>query len=136
MEEQLQKTLSDLETKEKNLVEAELKVLLLLSDASSAMFAAPPPTPPSRASSLTRLLLKTQRLQRDLRAEHKLGQKEAQETVKRLQLECDHRAALERDKVRLMEEERTRLLKQVPAHTSIARGKLERPSAFGCWGGQ
>ncbi|XP_019721497.1 LOW QUALITY PROTEIN: centrosomal protein of 120 kDa [Hippocampus comes] len=80
LEEQLQKTLSDLETKEKNLVEAELK---------------------------------TQRLQWDLRAEHKLGQKEAQETVKRLQLECDHRVALERDKARLMEEERTRLLKQI-----------------------
>lgn len=47
LEEQLQKTLSDLETKEKNLVEAELKVLLLLSDASSAMFAAPPPPHPS-----------------------------------------------------------------------------------------
>uniref|UniRef100_A0A3Q2Z032 Centrosomal protein 120 n=1 Tax=Hippocampus comes TaxID=109280 RepID=A0A3Q2Z032_HIPCM len=74
LEEQLQKTLSDLETKEKNLVEAELKVLLLFSD---------------------------------------LGQKEAQETVKRLQLECDHRVALERDKARLMEEERTRLLKQI-----------------------
>ncbi|XP_051924872.1 centrosomal protein of 120 kDa [Hippocampus zosterae] len=80
LEEQLHKTLSDLETKEKNLVEAELK---------------------------------TQRLQRDLHAEHKLGQKEAQESVKRLQLECDHRVALERDKVRLMEEERTRLLKQI-----------------------
>ncbi|XP_061135049.1 centrosomal protein of 120 kDa [Syngnathus typhle] len=80
LEEQLQKTLSDLEKKEKILNEAELK---------------------------------TQRLQRDLQAEHKLERKEAQETVKRLQLECDHRIALERDKVRLMEEERTRLLKQI-----------------------
>ncbi|XP_077416705.1 centrosomal protein of 120 kDa isoform X2 [Vanacampus margaritifer] len=80
LEEQLQKTLSDLEKKENNLIEAELK---------------------------------TQRLQRDLHAEHKLSHKEAQETIKRLQLECDHRAALERDKVRLMEEERTRLLKQI-----------------------
>ncbi|XP_037114858.1 centrosomal protein of 120 kDa isoform X2 [Syngnathus acus] len=80
LEEQLQKTLSDLEKKEKILSEAELK---------------------------------TQRLQRDLQAEHKLERKEAQETVKRLQLECDHRIALERDKVRLMEEERTRLLKQI-----------------------
>ncbi|XP_057709140.1 centrosomal protein of 120 kDa isoform X2 [Corythoichthys intestinalis] len=55
----------------------------------------------------------TQRLQRDLRSEHKLTQKEAEETSRRLQLECDHRTALERDKVRLMEEERTRLLKQI-----------------------
>ncbi|XP_077473663.1 centrosomal protein of 120 kDa isoform X2 [Stigmatopora argus] len=80
LEEQLQKTLADLEKKEKNLMEAELK---------------------------------TQRLQRDLRSEHKLTQKEAEESSRRLQLECDHRTALERDKVRLMEEERTRLLKQI-----------------------
>ncbi|XP_049619026.1 centrosomal protein of 120 kDa [Syngnathus scovelli] len=80
LEEQLQKTLSDLEKKEKILNEAELK---------------------------------TQRMQRDLQAEHKLERKEVQETIKRLQLECDHRIALERDKVRLMEEERTRLLKQI-----------------------
>ncbi|XP_077377807.1 centrosomal protein of 120 kDa isoform X2 [Festucalex cinctus] len=66
LEEQLQKTLSDLEKKEKNLMEAELK---------------------------------TRRLQRDLHAEHNLTQKEAQETIKRLQLECNHRAALERDKI-------------------------------------
>ncbi|XP_061672203.1 centrosomal protein of 120 kDa isoform X2 [Syngnathoides biaculeatus] len=80
LEEQLQKTLADLEKKEKHLTEAELK---------------------------------TQRLQRDLHAEHKLTQKEAQETIRRLQLECDHRMALERDKARLLEEERTRLLKQI-----------------------
>ncbi|XP_061625017.1 centrosomal protein of 120 kDa isoform X2 [Phyllopteryx taeniolatus] len=80
LEEQLQKTLADLEEKEKHLIEAELK---------------------------------TQRLQRDLRAEHKLTQQEAQETIRRLQLECDHRMALEREKARLMEEERTRLLKQI-----------------------
>ncbi|XP_023270993.1 centrosomal protein of 120 kDa-like [Seriola lalandi dorsalis] len=55
----------------------------------------------------------TQRLQRELRAEHNLTQKELQESSRRLQQECDHRAALERDKVRLMEEERVRLLQQI-----------------------
>ncbi|XP_054629515.1 centrosomal protein of 120 kDa isoform X4 [Dunckerocampus dactyliophorus] len=62
---------------------------------------------------LTEATLKTQRLQRDLLAEHNLNQKELQEKSRRLQLECDHRVALERDKVRLMEEEHTRLLKQL-----------------------
>ncbi|XP_070690215.1 centrosomal protein of 120 kDa [Pempheris klunzingeri] len=80
LEEQLQKTLSDLEKREKQLAEAELE---------------------------------TQRLQRELRAEHDLTQRELQESSRRLQLECDHRVALERDKVRLMEEERARLLQQI-----------------------
>ncbi|GLD61384.1 centrosomal protein of 120 kDa [Lates japonicus] len=80
LEEQLQKTLSDLERREKQLAEAELE---------------------------------TQRLQRELRAEHDLTQRELQENSRRLQQECDHRVALERDKVRLMEEERSRLLQQI-----------------------
>ncbi|XP_042276259.1 centrosomal protein of 120 kDa [Thunnus maccoyii] len=80
LEEQLQKTLSDLEKREKQLAEAELE---------------------------------TQRLQRELRAEHDLTQKELQESSRRLQQECDHRVALERDKGRLMEEERARLLQQI-----------------------
>ncbi|XP_044189124.1 centrosomal protein of 120 kDa [Thunnus albacares] len=80
LEEQLQKTLSDLEKREKQLAEAELE---------------------------------TQRLQRELRAEHDLTQKELQESSRRLQQECDHRVALERDKGRLMEEERARLLQQL-----------------------
>ncbi|XP_030274209.1 centrosomal protein of 120 kDa [Sparus aurata] len=91
LEEQLQKTLSALEKREKQLAEAELE---------------------------------TQRLQRELRAEHDLTQKELQtehdltqrelqESSRRLQQECDHRVALERDKVRLMEEERARLLQQI-----------------------
>uniref|UniRef100_A0A671URD9 Centrosomal protein 120 n=1 Tax=Sparus aurata TaxID=8175 RepID=A0A671URD9_SPAAU len=67
LEEQLQKTLSALEKREKQLAEAEL----------------------------------------ELRAE------ELQESSRRLQQECDHRVALERDKVRLMEEERARLLQQI-----------------------
>ncbi|KAM7391037.1 hypothetical protein PAMP_021754 [Pampus punctatissimus] len=80
LEEQLQKTLSDLEKREKQLAEAELE---------------------------------TQRLQRELRAEHDLTQKELQESSRRLRQECDHRVALERDKARLMEEERARLLQQI-----------------------
>lgn len=70
------------------------------------------------------MCVQTQRLQRELRAEHDLAhrrmqaeheltQKELQESSRRLQQECDHRVALERDKVRLMEEERARLLQQV-----------------------
>ncbi|XP_039659237.1 centrosomal protein of 120 kDa [Perca fluviatilis] len=80
LEEQLQKTLSDLEKREKQLLESELE---------------------------------TQRLQRELRAEHDLTQRELQESSRRLQQDCDHRVAMERDKVRLMEEERARLLQQI-----------------------
>uniref|UniRef100_A0A8D0D212 Centrosomal protein 120 n=1 Tax=Sander lucioperca TaxID=283035 RepID=A0A8D0D212_SANLU len=75
LEEQLQKTLSNLEKREKQLVESEL--------------------------------------QRELRAEHDLTQRELQESSRRLQQDCDHRVAMERDKVRLMEEERGRLLQQI-----------------------
>ncbi|XP_051807134.1 centrosomal protein of 120 kDa [Acanthochromis polyacanthus] len=80
LEEQLQKTLSDLEKREKQLAEAELE---------------------------------TQRLQRELRAEHDLVQRQQQDASRRLQQDCDHRVALEREKVRLMEEERGRLLQQI-----------------------
>ncbi|KAM9858660.1 centrosomal protein of 120 kDa [Aulostomus maculatus] len=80
LEERLQKTLTDLEKREKQLAEAELQ---------------------------------TQRQQRELQAEHQLTMKELQESSRRLQLDCDHRVALERDKVRLMEEERARLLQQI-----------------------
>ncbi|XP_014844588.1 PREDICTED: centrosomal protein of 120 kDa [Poecilia mexicana] len=80
LEEKLQKTLCDLEKREKQLAEAELQ---------------------------------TQRLQRELRAEHDLTQKELQEASRRLQRESDHLVALEREKVRLMEEERGRLLQQM-----------------------
>ncbi|XP_013883016.1 centrosomal protein of 120 kDa [Austrofundulus limnaeus] len=80
LEDKLQKTLSDLETREKHLAEAQLQ---------------------------------TQRLQRQLQSEHELTQKELQEAGRRLQRESDHRVELERDKVRLMEEERARLLQQI-----------------------
>ncbi|XP_032434909.1 centrosomal protein of 120 kDa [Xiphophorus hellerii] len=80
LEEKLQKTLCDLEKREKQLAEAELQ---------------------------------TQRLQRELRADHDLTQKELQEASRRLQRESDHLVALEKEKVRLMEEERGRLLQQM-----------------------
>lgn len=80
LEEQLQKTLLDLERREKLLAEAELE---------------------------------TQRLQRELTADHSLRQRELQDSSRRLQQDCDHRVALEREKVRLMQEERGRLLQQV-----------------------
>uniref|UniRef100_A0A3B4Z5K4 Centrosomal protein 120 n=1 Tax=Stegastes partitus TaxID=144197 RepID=A0A3B4Z5K4_9TELE len=92
LEEQLQKTLSDLEKREKQLAEAELE---------------------------------TQRLQRELRAEHELTQRELQESSRRLRQDCDHRVALERDKARLAEEERGRLLQQVEAAESRYR-QLEK----------
>lgn len=70
------------------------------------------------------VLFKAQRLRRELQAEHDLAQKELraerelmerelQESRRRLQQECEHRVALERDRVQLMEEERARLLQQV-----------------------
>ncbi|KAJ0068132.1 hypothetical protein NL108_016283, partial [Boleophthalmus pectinirostris] len=80
LEEQLHKTLTDLETREKRLKEAEIQ---------------------------------TERLQRELRAEHALTLTELKESGRRLQLDCDHRVALERDKSRLLEEERKRLLQQI-----------------------
>lgn len=70
---------------------------------------------PNRFSTVkwVHLCFQTQRLQRELRAEHELTQRELQESSRRLRQECDHRVALEREKVRLMEEERARLLQQV-----------------------
>nr|XP_040050626.1 centrosomal protein of 120 kDa-like [Gasterosteus aculeatus aculeatus] len=80
LEETLQRTLSDLQTREKQLAEAELE---------------------------------TRRLQKELQAEHDLAHRELQEAGRRLQQDCDHRVALERDKVRQVEEERVRLLQQM-----------------------
>lgn len=83
-------------------------------------------------------VVQTQRLQRELKAkydlahremkaERDLGQRELQESSRRLQQECDHRVALEKDKVRLMEEERARLLWQV---RSGAQRERERDGGF------
>uniref|UniRef100_A0A3P9J054 Centrosomal protein 120 n=1 Tax=Oryzias latipes TaxID=8090 RepID=A0A3P9J054_ORYLA len=66
-----------------------------------------------REKELAEAELQTQRLQRELRAEHELTQRELQESSRRLQRECDHRVALEKEKVQLMEEERVRLLQQI-----------------------
>uniref|UniRef100_A0A3B3YI10 C2 domain-containing protein n=1 Tax=Poecilia mexicana TaxID=48701 RepID=A0A3B3YI10_9TELE len=99
LEEKLQKTLCDLEKREKQLAEAEL-----------------------------------QRLQRELRAEHDLTQKELQEASRRLQRESDHLVALEREKVRLMEEERGRLLQQVELERkleSTTKSKLHYKQQWG-----
>nr|XP_015815790.2 centrosomal protein of 120 kDa [Nothobranchius furzeri] len=65
-----------------------------------------------REKQMSEAELQTQRLQRELRSEHELTQKEVQEQSRRLQRECDHRVALEREKVQLMEQERERLLQQ------------------------
>lgn len=88
--------------------------------------------------SLTLTHVQTQRLQRELRAEHDLAQRELrtehdltqrelQESSRRLQQECDHRVALERDKVRLMEEERARLLQQVQREDSCSDSWVSLP---------
>ncbi|XP_072288993.1 centrosomal protein of 120 kDa [Eucyclogobius newberryi] len=79
-EEQLHKTLSDLETREKRLSEAERCI---------------------------------EQLQRELSAQHALTLTELKESDRRRQLDCDHRVALEGDKTRLLEEERSRLLLQI-----------------------
>ncbi|XP_041644369.1 centrosomal protein of 120 kDa [Cheilinus undulatus] len=66
-----------------------------------------------RAKQLEEAELETQRQQRELRAEHDLTQRELQERCRRMKEDFDHRVALERDKVQLMEEERGRLLQQL-----------------------
>ncbi|KAA8592409.1 hypothetical protein FQN60_017864 [Etheostoma spectabile] len=74
-----------------------------------------------REKQLVESELETQRLQRELRAEHDLTQRELQESSRRLQQDCDHRVALERDKARLMEEERGRLLQQLEKEFQLYR---------------
>ncbi|XP_041957044.1 centrosomal protein of 120 kDa isoform X2 [Alosa sapidissima] len=80
LEEQLQKTLAELEKREKNLAHAELE---------------------------------TQRLQRELRAEHEFSVRELQDSGRRLREDCTHQVELERAKVRQLEEENTRLQQQL-----------------------
>uniref|UniRef100_A0A3B3QZE7 Centrosomal protein 120 n=1 Tax=Paramormyrops kingsleyae TaxID=1676925 RepID=A0A3B3QZE7_9TELE len=80
LEEQLQKTLADLEKREKQLAHAEME---------------------------------TQRLQREMRAEHEFSMRELQDGSRRLREDCHHQVELERSKVRLLEEERPRLQAQV-----------------------
>ncbi|XP_063049920.1 centrosomal protein of 120 kDa-like, partial [Engraulis encrasicolus] len=79
LEEQLQKTLAELEKREKNLAHAELE---------------------------------TQRLQRELRAEHEFSVREVQNSGRRLREDCEHQVELERAKIRQLEEENARLQQQ------------------------
>ncbi|KAM6964859.1 centrosomal protein of 120 kDa [Aplochiton taeniatus] len=80
LEEQLQKTLADLEKREKQLAHAENE---------------------------------TQRLQKELLADHERAQRELQENGRRLRQDCDHQVELQRSTVRLVEEDRTRLQQQL-----------------------
>lgn len=80
LEEQLQKTLADLEQREKRLAHAETE---------------------------------TQRLQKELLADHERAQRELQENGRRLQQDCDHQVELQRTTVRLVEEDRARLQQQL-----------------------
>ncbi|XP_036383260.1 centrosomal protein of 120 kDa [Megalops cyprinoides] len=80
LEEQLQKTLADLEKREKQLAHAEME---------------------------------TQRLQREMRAEHEFAMRELQDSGRRLREDCAHQVELERSKVRQLEEERARQQQQV-----------------------
>ncbi|KAJ8401639.1 hypothetical protein AAFF_G00379560 [Aldrovandia affinis] len=80
LEEQLQKTLADLEKRERHLAHAEME---------------------------------TQRLQREMQAEHEFSMRELQDSGRRLREDCAHQVELERSKVRQLEEERSRLQQQI-----------------------
>ncbi|KAJ8380965.1 hypothetical protein SKAU_G00017430 [Synaphobranchus kaupii] len=80
LEEQLQKTLADLEKRERHLAHTEME---------------------------------TQRLQREMRAEHDFSMRELQDSGRRLREDCAHQVELERAKVRQSEEECSRLQQQI-----------------------
>ncbi|XP_067249531.1 centrosomal protein of 120 kDa isoform X2 [Chanodichthys erythropterus] len=80
LEEQLQKTLSDLEKREKALAHAETE---------------------------------TQRLQREMRAEHEFSMRELQDSGRRLREDCAHQVELERSKVRQLEDQLARQRQQM-----------------------
>ncbi|KAJ7993772.1 hypothetical protein DPEC_G00258170 [Dallia pectoralis] len=80
LEQQLQKTLADLEKRERQLAHAEME---------------------------------TQRLQREVRAEHEFSMRELQESGRRLRDDCAHQVELERSRVRQLEEERGRQQQQI-----------------------
>ncbi|XP_051950494.1 centrosomal protein of 120 kDa-like [Xyrauchen texanus] len=80
LEEQLQKTLSDLEKREKALAHAEME---------------------------------TQRLQREVRAEHEFSMRELQDSGRRLREDCAHQVELERSKVRQLEDQLSRQQQQI-----------------------
>ncbi|XP_058624191.1 centrosomal protein of 120 kDa-like, partial [Onychostoma macrolepis] len=89
LEEQLQKTLSDLEKREKALAHAETE---------------------------------TQRLQRELRAEHEFSLRELQDGGRRLREDCAHQVELERSKVRQIED----LLAQQRQQVNTADASCDR----------
>ncbi|XP_073676007.1 centrosomal protein of 120 kDa-like [Garra rufa] len=80
LEEQLQKTLSDLEKREKALAHAEME---------------------------------TQRLQREMRAEHEFSVRELQDSGRRLREDCAHQVELERSKVKQLEDQLAQQRQQV-----------------------
>ncbi|KAJ8262749.1 hypothetical protein COCON_G00152060 [Conger conger] len=80
LEEQLQKTLADVEKRERHLAHTEME---------------------------------TQRLQRDMRAEHDFSMRELQDSGRRLREDCAHQVELERSKVRQAEEDCSRLQQQI-----------------------
>lgn len=80
LEQQLQKTLSDLEKREKALAHAEME---------------------------------TQRLQREMRAEHELSVRELQDNGRRLREDCAHQVELERSKVKQLEDQLSRQQQQI-----------------------
>lgn len=65
--------------------------------------------------------LQTQRLQREMRAEHDFAMRELQDSGRRLREDCAHQVELERSKVRQQEEEHCRLQQQVGAGGREAR---------------
>ncbi|KAA0714502.1 Centrosomal protein of 120 kDa [Triplophysa tibetana] len=80
LEQQLQKTLTDLDKREKALAHAEME---------------------------------TQRLQREMRAEHELSVRELQDSGRRLREDCAHQVELERSKVKQLEDQLSRQQQQI-----------------------
>lgn len=120
LEEKLQKTLTDLGRREKELGVAEQEVTTTRCHylCSCIICTLCPRDSVSVCASQTQRLQRELKAKydlahRELKAERDLGQRELQESSRRMQQECDHRVALQKDKIRLMEEERARLLRQV-----------------------
>ncbi|CAL8348305.1 unnamed protein product [Lota lota] len=67
----------------------------------------------SREKQLEHAHMESQAVQRDLRLDYELRQRELQERSSQLSREYDQRGALERHKLALMEQERDRLLQQI-----------------------
>lgn len=59
------------------------------------------------------LILKLQRVKKELQAEHERNKQELQDSVRRAREECAHQIELERSKIKQMEEDKLRLQQQV-----------------------